>query len=71
MKWMREIYNEATRFAGVPEVVMLPCENCGDIVTFHRLADGTTAIIHDGCEAARVSLMVDQPRKLGVISSIT
>lgn len=68
---MREIYNACTSGGEEPTTMILPCESCGKDVLFMRCEDGTTEISHSGCERAVVTMMTMNPRKLGVITSIT
>lgn len=71
-KFMRQVYNAYANDAGNnPTTVVLPCENCGDLVMFSRAEDGTTEVIHVGCEHAQVTMETMNPRRLGVITSVT
>lgn len=72
-KTLREIYNDASNGAGaqVPHDVVLPCERCGEPVLFHREADTTVTMHHDGCEQGRVTLETLNPRRLGMITGIS
>ncbi len=69
-KSMREIYNECSAGGETPNLMMASCERCGELVQFSKTSFGTV-IIHDGCDQPMVTLISDNPRKLGVISGIT
>jgi hypothetical protein len=71
MKSFREIYNEASEGCYEPDVMMVPCEACGGVVTFIRNDDTSISAYCDGCERPMVTLMTHNPRKLGVITGLT
>lgn len=59
----------------VTRVIMeMSCQRCGAPVEVWFLTDHPTqqiAIMHDGCDRPLVSMLCDNPRKLGVVTATT